>query len=65
MPVQNLKKLTALIKKLHLKEVLALLFILVGIYFFRQERHELHSIVPALKQSNWHWIVMGVFITVV
>jgi phosphatidylglycerol lysyltransferase len=63
MPVKNLKKLSGFLKKLHLKEVLAVLFILVAIYFFRKERDELRSIVPALKQSNWHYIVLGLIVT--
>ena len=58
-------KISIIFKKLHLKEVLAILFILVGIYFFRQERHELRSIIPAIKKSNWHWITAGVILTVV
>lgn len=63
MPIKKLKAFTGFLKKLHLKEVLAILFILVGIYFFRQERHELRSIVPALKQSNWYWITIGIIVT--
>jgi phosphatidylglycerol lysyltransferase len=58
-------KTSTIFKKLHLKEVLAVLFILIGIYFFRQERHELRSIIPSLKKSNWHWITAGVLLTVV
>ena len=50
-------------KKLHLKEVIAVLFILVAIYFFRKEREELRSIIPALKQSDWRYIVLGVVVT--
>ncbi len=63
MPVKNLKKITKFLKKLHLKEVVAVLFILVAIYFFRKEREELRSIVPALKQSDWHYIILGVLVT--
>ena len=58
-------KTSTILKKLHLKEVLAVLFILIGIYFFRQERHELRSIIPSLKKSNWHWITAGTLLTVV
>lgn len=57
------KKASEIIGKLHLKELLALLFILVGIYFFRQERNELKSIIPAIEKSNWHWIAAGIFVT--
>ena len=61
----NFKKFISLSKKLHLKEVLAVFFILVAIYFFRQERNELSSIIPALKKANVTWISAGVFITIV
>ena len=54
-----------ILKKLHLKEVLAILFILVGIYFLRQQRHELGAIVPALKNADWHWITAGILLTIV
>jgi phosphatidylglycerol lysyltransferase len=65
MPAINLKRYAAIAQKIHLKELLAVLFILVGIYFFRQERHELRSIIPALKNSNVHWIGIGVFMTLI
>src|SRR3982074_1137792 len=65
MPAINLKKYAAIAQKIHLKELLAILFILVGIYFFRQERHELRSIVPALKNSNVRWVTVGIFMTVI
>jgi lysylphosphatidylglycerol synthetase-like protein (DUF2156 family)/uncharacterized membrane protein YbhN (UPF0104 family) len=61
----NFRKTVAIFKKLHLREILALLFILTGIYFFRQERHELRSIIPALKQSNQFWVLTGVFFTAI
>ena len=54
----------SILKKLHLKEVLAIVFILVGIYFFRQQRSELQSIIPAIEKSNWHWITAGLLLTV-
>ncbi|MEP7143411.1 MAG: phosphatidylglycerol lysyltransferase domain-containing protein [Ferruginibacter sp.] len=58
-------KASTIFKKLHLKEVLSVLFILVGIYFFRQERHELRSIIPALGRSNGYWITAGILLTIV
>jgi len=58
-------KPSAILKKLHLKEVLAIVFILVGIYFFRQQRNELKSIIPAIEKSNWHWITAGFILTMV
>lgn len=58
------QKVNILLKKIHLKEILAVLFLLVGIYFFRQERHEIGAIVPALKKSDWSWIAAGIVISV-
>jgi len=63
MPGKKIKKIMEFSKKLHLKEVIAVLFILVAIYFFRKEREELRSIIPALKQSDWRYIVLGVVVT--
>jgi phosphatidylglycerol lysyltransferase len=57
-------KPASVLKKLHLKEVLAILFILVGIFFFRQQRNELKSIIPAIESSNWHWIAAGLLLTI-
>ena len=59
----NFQKLTSVFKKFHFKEILAVLFILVAVYFFRKERHELGSIIPALKKSNPYWIIIGAIIT--
>lgn len=58
-------KLFSLLKKLHLKKVLAIVFILAGIYFFRQERNELKSIIPVIEKSNLHWIAAGLLLTLV
>ena len=57
------QKLNSFLKKLHLKEILAVLFILIAIYFFRQERHELGAIIPALKKADPRWIITGVIVT--
>ena len=54
-----------ILKKLPVKEVLAILFIMVGIYFLRQQRHELGAIVPALKNADWHWITAGILLTLI
>jgi phosphatidylglycerol lysyltransferase len=52
-------------RKLHWKELLALLFILLAIFFFRQERNELAQLIPAVKAANSFWVWCGIFITVV
>ncbi|PSL47231.1 phosphatidylglycerol lysyltransferase [Chitinophaga niastensis] len=54
----------AFIRKLHLKELLAVLFILLAIYFFRSERHELYSLIPAIEKANRSWVMIGVLVTI-
>ncbi|MEC5147103.1 Phosphatidylglycerol lysyltransferase [Chitinophaga sp. 180180018-2] len=46
-----------------MKELLAVLFILLAIYFFRSQRHELRSLIPAIEQSDRGWVIFGVVIT--
>ncbi|CAN5768660.1 bifunctional lysylphosphatidylglycerol flippase/synthetase MprF [soil metagenome] len=61
----NLRKYQSIFKKIHLKELLSVLFLLLAIYFFRQERHELNAIIPALERSDPSWVLLGIFITFV
>ncbi|GAO41647.1 phosphatidylglycerol lysyltransferase domain-containing protein [Flavihumibacter petaseus] len=49
--------------KLHWKELLAILFILLGIYFFRHERHELKALQPYLKSADNSWMLFGLAVT--
>ncbi|NIG56879.1 lysylphosphatidylglycerol synthetase family protein [Chitinophaga sp. Cy-1792] len=51
------------LRKLHWKELLAVLFILLAIYFFRSERHELKSLIPAIERADRGWVVIGVVLT--
>lgn len=50
-------------KKLHWKELLAVLFILLAIYFFRQERRELQALIPAISSANQNWVLAGIGLT--
>jgi phosphatidylglycerol lysyltransferase len=54
---------TTFFKKLHWKELLAILFLLLAIYFFRSQRHELSSLIPAIRKANRSWVWVGIFIT--
>lgn len=63
MPLKYPLRITPLLRKLHLKELLAVLFILLAIYFFRQERHELRALVPAIEQANRIWVLSGILLT--
>ncbi|HVI46792.1 MAG TPA: phosphatidylglycerol lysyltransferase domain-containing protein [Chitinophaga sp.] len=63
MPIGKNILSAAFLRKLHLKELLAVLFILLAIYFFRSQRHELRSLVPAIQRANQVWIITGVIVT--
>ena len=58
-------KIPSFIRKLHWKEVLAILFILVGVYFFKQEHAELRGLIPALRQASQGWVFWGILLTIV
>ena len=49
--------------KTYWREILALLFLLVGVFFFRSERKELHSLAAHIRTANAAWIWLGVIIT--
>ena len=59
------QKVLTFFRKLHWKELLALLFILVAIYFFRKQRGELSSLSDSLGNADATWITIGLAITVV
>ncbi len=63
-PVKNNKVLT-FFRKLHWKEMLSILFILVAFYFFRQQRKELSSLGSSLQHTNPYWLLVGIAFTVV
>ncbi|MGZ3882102.1 MAG: lysylphosphatidylglycerol synthase domain-containing protein, partial [Flavisolibacter sp.] len=50
--------------KSYWREILAVLLLLVGIYFFRSQRHELLSLQDQLGNSQPQWIVAGVIVSI-
>jgi phosphatidylglycerol lysyltransferase len=46
------------------REILAVLFLLVGIFFFRSERRELHSLEYHLASARATWVWLGVTVTI-
>ncbi|KAA2241411.1 lysylphosphatidylglycerol synthetase family protein [Chitinophaga agrisoli] len=64
MPVKFTLRIAPLLRKLHVRELLAVLFLLLAIYFFRQERHELRALVPAIEGANRIWVAMGILVTI-
>lgn len=59
----NYHKVLTFIRKLHWKELLGLLFLLVAFYFFRQQRKELASLSSSLKNTSLFWLTIGVVFT--
>jgi phosphatidylglycerol lysyltransferase len=49
--------------KTYWREILAILFLLVGIFFFRSERRELRSLEEQVGSANALWIWIGIGIT--
>lgn len=61
----NNNKILSFFKKLHWKELLSILFILIAFYFFRQQRKELASLGSSLRNTNPYWLLVGVVFTAV
>ena len=59
----SLKTLFTLPKKFYWREILAVLLLIIGIYFFRKERRELGAILPYLHQSHKGWLLMAALVT--
>jgi phosphatidylglycerol lysyltransferase len=49
--------------KSYWREILAVLLLLLGIYFFRSQRHELLSLQEHLANSQSRWIIAGIAVT--
>src|SRR6476469_7908766 len=52
-----------LFKKLYLPQILACLLLLIAVYFLRQQRGELQSMVPYLQRANPIWLSVAGAIT--
>ena len=50
--------------KSYWRETLAVLLLLLGIYFFRSQRHELLSLREHLGNSQPQWIIAGIGVTI-
>lgn len=49
----------------YFKEVLGFLFLILAIYFFRHESHEISNILPLFQQSHAVWIACGLTLTAI
>ena len=51
--------------KTYWREILAILFLLVGIFFFRSERRELRSLEHLIATASTFWVWVGVSVTLI
>ena len=63
MQITLFNKKISLPKYLYWREILAVLFLLIGIYFFRQQRREVSTIIPFLHAANKGWLALAALIT--
>lgn len=59
------KHLSGFVKKIHWKELAAVLFLLLAIYFFMQERQELKQVIPSVKKADAAWVWIGIAVTLI
>ena len=59
------KKKISLPKHLYWREILAVLFLLIGIYFFHQQRREVSDIIPYLHAANKGWLLAAALVSFV
>ncbi|MBO9565772.1 MAG: DUF2156 domain-containing protein [Niastella sp.] len=58
-------KLSAFLRRVPKKELLAVLMLVLAIIFFRSERKELRTIIPHLHKANPLWIAAGLAVTAI
>jgi phosphatidylglycerol lysyltransferase len=51
--------------KTYWREILAILFLLVGIFFFRSERRELNTLQYQIASARSMWVWLGISVTVI
>ncbi len=65
MEISFFNKKIKLPKHLYWREILAVLFLMIGIYFFHKERREVANIIPFLHTANKSWLLVATLITFV
>lgn len=65
MEISFFNKKIKLPKYLYWREILAVLFLMIGIYFFHKERREVANIIPFLHTANKSWLLVATLITFV
>ncbi|HEV7620630.1 MAG TPA: phosphatidylglycerol lysyltransferase domain-containing protein, partial [Flavisolibacter sp.] len=59
------KRINIFSKKIYWREILACLLLFIGIYFLRQQRHEVSAIFPYLRSANKWWLFAATAVTVI
>ncbi|MDQ2752094.1 MAG: lysylphosphatidylglycerol synthase domain-containing protein, partial [Bacteroidota bacterium] len=65
MEISFFNKKIKLPKHLYWREILSVLFLMIGIYFFHKERREVANIIPFLHTANKSWLLVATLITFV
>ncbi len=65
MELTILKRKIPLPQHFYWREIMAVLLLMLGIYFFHQQRHEVQNILPVLHSANNIWLLVAALITVV
>ncbi len=63
MEISLFNKKIKLPKYLYWREILAVLFLMIGVYFFHQQRSEVSTIIPFLHTANKGWLLVAAIIT--
>src|SRR6476646_5678018 len=50
-------------KKFYWREILAVFLLVLCVYFFHQQRHEVSAIIPYLHQANNGWLLLAMLVT--
>ncbi|GAC1425160.1 MAG: hypothetical protein NVS9B7_06210 [Flavisolibacter sp.] len=59
------KRISFFSKKIYWREIFACFLLFIGIYFLRQQRHEVSSIFPHLHAANKWWLGAATIITLI
>jgi phosphatidylglycerol lysyltransferase len=64
MELTILKRKISVPQHFYWREIMAVLLLMIGVYFFHQQRHELRDILPVLDTANKSWLLAAAFITI-
>ncbi|HEX5155188.1 MAG TPA: phosphatidylglycerol lysyltransferase domain-containing protein [Parafilimonas sp.] len=65
MELTILKRKISIPEYFYWREIIAVLLLLLGIFFFHQQRHEVQNILPVLHTANTAWLMLAAMITII